>query len=69
MWSPSYDFLSLSEDVYSSWLGFLSGTVICLETGSLIGLAFLTEGKGRIHNELSISFLSSDSDLVQDCFG
>jgi len=56
LWSPSYAFLSLSEDVYFAWLGFLSGTIICLETGSLIGLAFLTEGEGRIHNELSILF-------------
>ncbi|MFD1527778.1 hypothetical protein [Halolamina salina] len=54
LWSPSFEFLSLSDDVYFAWLGFLSGTVICIGTGSLIGLAFLTEGEGRIHNEISI---------------
>lgn len=54
IWSPSYAFLSLPEDVYFAWLGFLSGSVICMGTGSLIGLAFLTEGEGRIHNEISI---------------
>jgi hypothetical protein len=32
----------------------VSGTTICIGTGSLIGLAFLTEGKGQIHNEISI---------------
>ena len=54
LWSPWYEFLSLSEDIYFTWLGFLSGTTICIGTGSLIGLAFLTEGKGQIHNEISI---------------
>lgn len=47
-------FLSLSDDIYYAWLGFLSGTTICIGTGSLIGLAFLTEGDGQIHNEISI---------------
>lgn len=56
IWSPSYDFLSLTEDVYFAWLGFLSGIVICTGTGSLIGIAFLKEGEGRIHNEISILF-------------
>lgn len=54
LWSPSYEFLSLSDDIYLAWLGFLSGTTICIGTGSLIGLAFLTEGDGQIHNEISI---------------
>lgn len=54
VWSPSYEFLSLSEDVYFAGLAFLTGSVICIGTGSLIGLAFLTEGDGRVHNEVSI---------------
>lgn len=54
VWSPSYPFLSLTEDIYFAWLGFLSGVVICFGTGSLIGLAFLTEGEGSVHNEVSI---------------
>jgi len=53
-WSPSYEFLSLSEDVYFAWLGFLSGTTICVGTGSLIGLVLFTEGDVQIHNEISI---------------
>jgi len=56
VWTPPYEFLSLSEDIYFAWLGFLSGTVVCVGTGSLIGLAFLTEGEGGIHNEISILF-------------
>jgi len=43
VWTPSYEFLSLTGDIYFAWLGFLSGLVICFGTGSLIGLAFLTE--------------------------
>jgi len=54
LWSPSYEFLSLSDDIYLAWLGFLSGTTICIGTGSLIVLAFLTEGDGQVHNEISI---------------
>jgi len=54
VWMPSYEFLSLAEDIYFAWLGFLSGLVISFGTDSLIGLAFLTEGEGRIHNEVSI---------------
>lgn len=54
VWSPSYGFLSLTEDLYFAWLAFLSGGVVCMGTGSLIGLAFLTEGEGRIRNEVSI---------------
>lgn len=54
VWSPSYQFLSLTEDIYFAWLGFLSGVIISFGTGSLVGLAFLTEGEGRIHNEVSI---------------
>lgn len=53
-WAPRYEFLSLPEDVYFAWLGFLSGIVICVGTGSLIGLAFLMGGKGEIHNEVSV---------------
>lgn len=56
IWSPSYEFLSLSEDIYFAWLGFLSGTVVCTGTGSLIGLALLAEGEGRIHSEVSVLF-------------
>lgn len=54
VWSPSYEFLSLTEDLYFAWLAFLIGGVICLGTGSLIGLAFLTEGEGEIHTEVPI---------------
>ncbi|WP_128081382.1 hypothetical protein [Haloferax sp. ATB1] len=54
VWTPSYEFLSLNDDIYFAWLAFLLGLVICLGTGSLIGLAFLTGGEGRIHNEVSI---------------
>ncbi|WP_254545313.1 hypothetical protein [Halomarina pelagica] len=54
VWSPGYTFLSLPEDVYFAWFSFISGGTICLGTGSLIGLAFLTEGEGQIHNEISI---------------
>lgn len=54
IWSLSYPFLSITEDVYFAWLGFLTGGTICLGTGSLIGLAFLTDGEGQIHNEVSI---------------
>ncbi|GGM51199.1 hypothetical protein [Haloarcula argentinensis] len=54
VWSPSYPFLSLTEDIYFAWLGFLSGAVICFGTGSLIGLVFLTEREGSVHNEVSI---------------
>ena len=53
-WAPRYEFLSLPEDVYFAWLGFLFGAAICTQTGSLIGLAFLTGGEGEIHNEISI---------------
>jgi len=54
MWTPEYTFLSPSEDVYLAWLGFGSGITICAGTGSLIGLAFLEEGEGGMHTELSI---------------
>jgi len=53
-WSPSYPFLSITEDVYFAWLGFLTGGTICLGTGCLIGLALLTDGEGEIHNDVSI---------------
>ena len=53
-WTPGYEFLSLSEDVYFAWLGFVFGITICVGTGSLIGLAFL--GEGGTHAELSILF-------------
>ena len=51
-----YAFLSLPESVYFGYLGCLSGTVVRLGTRSLSGLVFLTEGKERIHNELSVLF-------------
>ena len=54
IWTPGYEFLSLSDDVYFAWLGFVFGTTICVGTGSLIGLAFLREGEGGIHTGLSI---------------
>ena len=54
VWFPSYQLLSLTGDIYFAWLAFLTGSVICLGTGSLIGFAFLTEGEGRVHNEISI---------------
>lgn len=54
VWSPSFEFLSLSEDIYFAWLGFLSGVVICIGSGGLVGLAYLKEGTGQIHNEASI---------------
>lgn len=53
-WSPSYPFLSPSQDIYFAWLAFLTGEVVCLGTGSLIGLAFLSDGRGPIHNQVSI---------------
>ena len=51
---PQYEFLSLSNDIYFAWLGFISGTTVCTGTGSLIGLVFLGEGGDRIHTELSV---------------
>lgn len=53
-WSPSYQFLSLTDDVYFAWFAFLTGGSICLGTGSLIGLAYLSGGEGPVHNEISI---------------
>jgi len=47
-------FLSLAGDICFAWLGSRSGAVICFGAGSLIGLGFLTEGEGRVHNEISI---------------
>ena len=55
-WTPGYEFLSLSEDVYFAWLGFVFGITICVGTGSLIGLTLLREGEGGIHTELSNLF-------------
>jgi hypothetical protein len=54
IWTPGYEFLSLSEDVYFAWLGFVFGITICVGTGSLIGLAFLNEGEGGSHTDISI---------------
>ena len=54
IWTPEYEFLSLSADVYFAWLGFVFGITVCVGTGSLIGLAFLREGEGGTHSELSI---------------
>jgi len=56
IWTPGYDFLSPSEDIYFACLGFAFGITICVGTGSLIGLAFLREGEGGTHTELSILF-------------
>ena len=56
IWTPRYEFLSLSKDVYFAWLGFVLGITVCIGTGSLIGLAFLREGKGGIHTDRSILF-------------
>ena len=56
IWTPGYEFLSLSDDVYFAWLGFVFGITMCVGTGSLIGIAFLREGKGGTHTEPSILF-------------
>lgn len=56
MWTPEYEFLAPSEDVYLAWLGFGSGITVCVGTGSLIGLAFLEDGEGGVHTDLSILF-------------
>jgi len=56
IWTPRYEFLSLSEDVYFAWLGFVFGITIRVGTGPLTGLAFLGEGEGGTHAELSILF-------------
>ena len=56
MWTPEYEFLSPSADVYLAWLGFGSGITVCVGTGSLIGLAFLEDGEGGVHTDLSILF-------------
>lgn len=54
LWTPSFPFLSPTDDIYFAWLGFCSGAIVCLGTGSLIGLAFLTNGEGPVHNYVSI---------------
>ncbi len=54
LWTPSFRFLSPTGDMYFAWLGFLAGTIVCLGTGSLIGLAFLSNGEGPVHNYISI---------------
>jgi len=54
IWTPAYEFLSLKDDVYFAWLGFVFGLTICVGTGSLVGLAFLRENKGEIHTEISM---------------
>ena len=56
VWTPGYEFLSLSEDIYFACLGFAFGITVCVGTGSLIGLAFLREGEGGTRTELSILF-------------
>lgn len=45
-----------TDDIYFAWLAFLSGTIVCLGTGSLIGLAFLTNGEGPVHNYVSLLY-------------
>ncbi|MHC3381456.1 hypothetical protein [Haloarcula sp. H-GB5] len=47
LWPPVYEFFSPTEDVYFAWLGFLTGLVICFDTGSLIGLASSTGVKAE----------------------
>jgi len=54
IWTPRYEFLSLSEDVCFARLGSVSGFIICVGTGFFIGLAFLKEGGSRIHTDLPI---------------
>jgi len=54
VWTPPYEFLSVSEDSYFAWLTFLVGLISCCWTGSLIGIAYLTSGEGRIYDELLI---------------
>ena len=54
IWTPGYELLSLSEDVYFAWLGFVFGITVCTGTGFPAGLAFL--GEGGTHAELSILF-------------
>ena len=54
VWTPQYEFLSLSSDYYFAWLGFIPGTIVCTGTGCLIGLVFLGKGGDRIHTQLSI---------------
>ena len=54
VWTPAYEFLAVSEDAYFAWLGFLVGLVSCCGTGSLIGIAYLAGGEGRMHDEVSI---------------
>jgi len=51
-WTPAYEFLSLTNDIYFAWLGFVVGITICVGTGSIAGLAFLSEGKGEVHTEI-----------------
>jgi hypothetical protein len=54
VWTPPYEFLAVSEDSYFAWLSFLVGLISCCWTGSLIGIAYLTSGEGRIYDELLI---------------
>jgi hypothetical protein len=32
VWTPGYEFLSLSENIYFSWPGFVFGVTICVGT-------------------------------------
>lgn len=54
LWTPPYPFLSLTDDVYFAWFAFLTGCTACVGTGSMIGIAFLENGEGPVHNEVSI---------------
>ena len=54
VWAPSHPFSSIADDGYFAPLGVLSGGVVRVGTGSTFDLAFLENGAGPVHDELSI---------------